>query len=84
MEFECLEHEYDDYIAVPKRNGYRSIHTTIVSPSGLPVEIQIRTQWMHEISERGPASHRQYKESQALWTPVPSSLECSFTAEGVA
>lgn len=69
--FEVLEQEYDDYIVTPKSNGYQSIHTTVVSSCGFPVEIQIRTQEMHRVAERGSASHRQYKKGRVLWMPVP-------------
>jgi (p)ppGpp synthase/HD superfamily hydrolase len=64
-EFEALDAEYDDYISVPKPNGYRSIHTTVLSPSGFPVEIQVRTRWMDALSERGPAAHSRYKQNCA-------------------
>jgi (p)ppGpp synthase/HD superfamily hydrolase len=84
MEFQAMEHEYDDYIAAPKPNGYQSIHTTVITPFGFPVEIQIRTQWMHALSERGAASHRRYKKRRVLWMPVHSAPNCSFTSGDIA
>src|SRR5437868_7350607 len=76
---------FKDYIAMPKFNGYRALHTTVIGPQGRPLEIQVRTRAMHATAELGVAAHWLYKgrrkQKDDEWTTWVKQLMDTSTAD---
>ena len=74
-EWQAIPGKFKDYISTPKKNGYQSLHTTLIGPQNQRLEVQIRTHKMNELAERGLAAHWIYKDKDEIENNYLSSIE---------